>query len=69
MISYSILFVLMGFFFLKKKKKKSLYVFLLFLKIGENNFYLLFENCSPFHLFLKTISREQQLSSAMNFKI
>ena len=45
-----------------------LYIFLLFLKTGENNFYLFSKKCSHFTLFLKNKKREQQSNIAMNFK-
>ena len=45
-----------------------IYVFLLFLKIGENNFYVLSKMCSHFTLFLKkNKKREQQSNRVMNF--
>ena len=42
---------------------KFLYVFLLFFKINENNFYLLSNNCSLFHFVFKPKNRKQQPNS------
>ena len=57
-ILYLILFIFYEFF-------KLLYVFLLFFKIGENNFYYSLKNRPLSHFFLKTKNRKQYPNSAI----